>query len=215
MNLSFVGMSGSGKSVLANRLQCELGFKNYSVDDLIVQELHTELPENSDIHSVANWLAEPGTPSHLERETKYLALENRTLKQICEIVEQNSHHKIALDDVNKNIVVDTTGSVVYLPQKTLDRLRELTVVVYLRVDKADLSLMIERYFSDPKPVIWGEIFSTNVSENTNDAIRRCYPKLLAERAAKYEKLAHHIFDVRVQELSNLSLDKLLTAAKGV
>ena len=91
--------------------------------------------------------------------------------------------------VDKNLLIDTTGSVIYLPHPVLQRLRENTLIIYLEATDDIRKLLFERYITNPKPVVWGSSFNKNTGESDLDALKRCYPQLLEFRATRYRELA--------------------------
>jgi shikimate kinase len=50
--------------------------------------------------------------------------------------------------------------------------------------------MFEMYIAEPKPVIWGDVFTQKDGETTNQALARSYPELLARRSVIYKQMAH-------------------------
>jgi hypothetical protein len=62
--------------------------------------------------------------------------------------------------------------------------------VYLAASDAEQQLLIERYLSDPKPVLWRGAFQTKTGESSRDTMVRCYPHLIASRRQSYAALAH-------------------------
>src|SRR6202022_3669739 len=60
---------------------------------------------------------------------------------------------------DEGIVLDTTGSVVYTGEEICRRLQLLTTVVHLAASAAEEETLVARYLSDPKPVLWGNLFS--------------------------------------------------------
>jgi len=90
----------------------------------------------------------------------------------------------------EGIVLDTTGSVVYTGEPICRRLQRLTTVVYLAASPGEEQMLISRYMSDPKPVLWGEAFSQQRGESGKSAVMRCYPQLIAHRKQLYERYAH-------------------------
>ena len=90
----------------------------------------------------------------------------------------------------KNLVFDTTGSVVHLEPTTTHWLRDYCLIVHLEVDASAIETLIERFFTHPKPVIWGDYFVPEDGERENETLQRCYPQLLKDRMKKYEALAH-------------------------
>ncbi len=50
--------------------------------------------------------------------------------------------------------------------------------------------MLNQYFADPKPVIWGSSFQKRADESSVQAVKRCYPELLDHRIEQYKQIAH-------------------------
>ena len=196
IKLSLIGMSGAGKSHRAQKL-ATAGFRVINIDDRIEQKLASELAAGGyrGIGGVAAWMGWPDQPVYREREKKYLE---------CEINSMGE----ALDEIQKSgeegAILDTTGSVVYTGEEICRRMQSLTTVVYLEASPEEEKLLIERYLSDPKPVLWGEQFARRSGESTQDAIARCYPQLIAHRKELYERYAHRV--VSMDSLRNMNLD---------
>ncbi len=196
--LIFVGMSGVGKSHLA-RLLGTGGYRTFDVDSLIAAELHTLVtPERGEqpVAAVGRWMGMPWTAGFDAREAQYLALEERVTRR-------------ALDEaVTERLptVIDTTGSVVYLPEPIQLRLAAEGCVVYLHTPPEDRARLCEQYLRKPKPVCWGGLFESRPGETTRSAVERLYPELLATRDARYAKLAH----IRIEgpELHGVSAEAL-------
>jgi shikimate kinase len=104
----------------------------------------------------------------------------------------------------QGIVLDTTGSVVYTGEETCRRMQSLTTVVYLEASPTEEELLIARYLTDPKPVLWTDQFSQRPGESTRDAIARCYPQLIAQRKKLYERYAHRA--VSLERMREAGLD---------
>ncbi|NTV22294.1 MAG: hypothetical protein HGB03_01855 [Candidatus Yonathbacteria bacterium] len=196
-NLRFVlvGMSNTGKSRRAKELMRTLGFFMYSVDELIANELGLK-----NVGEVGEWLGHPDSEGYAEREKEYLRLENKytCLASLEAIIPEG-----------KNLVFDTTGSVAHLPQETRDWLSENCLVVYLTLEGSDMEKIIDLFFRVMKPLIWGEFFFIQKGESRNEALRRCYPDLLAFRAEKYADMAN--IRISAKELWNASAGAILDA----
>jgi hypothetical protein len=123
----------------------------------------------------------PDQPAYREREQKYLA---------CEIESMNESLNEMETAGGEGIILDTTGSVIYTGDEICQRLRSLTTVVYLAATPDEENILIARYLSDPKPVLWGDQFSKRPGETAKDAISRCYPQLIAHRKKLYGNYAH-------------------------
>jgi hypothetical protein len=102
------------------------------------------------------------------------------------------------------LVLDTTGSVIYIGNNLLMRLRRQMTIVYLAASAEEQQLLIERYLSDPKPVLWRGAFQPKPGEKPRETVARCYPALLAARRQSYEALAH--CTLQVAALRNGALD---------
>jgi len=184
IKLSFIGMSGAGKSYWARKLAAA-GFRMISIDDRIEKKLAPELAAGGyrGLGGVAAWMGWPDQPTYREREKKYLECEVESMTEALDEIEAAA---------DEGIVLDTTGSVVYTGEEICGRLQKLTTVVYLAATPAEEETLIARYLSDPKPVLWGEQFAPRAGESAKDAVARCYPRLIAHRKNLYERAAHRV-----------------------
>ncbi len=195
LRLSFVGMSNCGKSYRSKVLARENDFFWYQVDGDIQKTLDLNGQE-----AVSAWLGSPSSPTFSEREQKYLELENR----FTEGAAMSSH--------GKNLVFDTTGSVVHLAPETHAKLSENTLVVHLDVGEDSIDEMLQRFFKDPKPVAWSGFFNQRPDESEHNAIRRSYPALLHERLKRYRALAH--VNINAREVRDASGSETLALIRG-
>ncbi len=182
MTLSFIGMSGSGKTYWAKKLEAA-GFKRYSCDDMIEQKLESELEKLGyrGIHDLAKWLGQPFEPQYLHNSKRYLELELECMEETFALIKQTNQ---------KNTIIDTTGSFIYMPQAVQRELQSLSQVVFLSTPAMVQKEMFEQYIVNPKPVIWGACFHKLADEANNDALKRSYPDLLKYRTEQYKQLAH-------------------------
>lgn len=196
IKLSLIGMSGAGKSHWAQKL-AGAGFRVIGVDDRIEEKIASELASGGHrgIGGVAAWMGWPNEPAYREHERKYLECEVRSMNEALDEIEASSE---------EGIILDTTGSVVYAGEEICRRMQALTTVVYLEASPSEEDLLIARYLSDPKPVLWGDQFAPRPGESTQDAIARCYPKLIAHRKKLYERYAHRA--ISLEQLKNGSVD---------
>lgn len=195
LRLSFIGMSNCGKSYRSRVLQNENGFLWYQVDDDIQKILGLDGQE-----AMSTWLGSPLSTTFAEREQKYLELENRFTEGA------------AMSSNGKNLVFDTTGSVVHLSPQTHIKLSENTLVVHLDVGKDSIEEILQRFFKDPKPVAWSGFFTQKLDESEEDAIRRSYPALLSERLKRYHTLAH--VNINASDVLDASGDEVLALIRG-
>lgn len=173
LRISLVGMSNAGKSRRAHTLAEDCGFSWYQVDQDIARACQLE-----NVGAVGAWMGYPSAPGYREREQRYLTLEAWFTD------------RAAMSSEGRNLVFDTTGSVVHLPASTLETLREHTLVVHLDVGEEALADLLARFFKDPKPVCWGAWWNKQEEESDTAAIQRSYPALLSARLARYRALAH-------------------------
>jgi shikimate kinase len=196
LRLALIGMSGVGKTHWTMRL-AQAGHTSICCDDRIEQRLRSRLESGgyAGIHGVASWMGWPDGPTYAEREAEYLAEEIATLDEVLTELECNP---------SSELVLDTTGSVIYTGNNLLRRLRRQMTVVYLVASVDEQKVLIERYLRDPKPVLWRGAFQPKTGETPRETVARCYPRLIAARRQSYEALAH--CSVPVAELRDLSSD---------
>jgi len=203
LRLALIGMSGAGKTFWTKRL-AQSGRPAVSCDDRIEQRLRTRLEGGgyAGINGVASWMGWPDSPNYKRREAEYLAEEIAVLDEV-------------LTDLGRNpsgeLVLDTTGSVIYTGNNLLLRLRRQTTVVHLAATLEEQQLLIERYLNDPKPVLWRGAFQPKKGETPRETVARCYPTLISARRQSYEALAH--CTVPVAELRDATLDAAAFLAK--
>ncbi len=195
IKLSLIGMSGAGKSYWAQKL-AGAGFRVLSIDDRIEQNLSPELAAGGyrGIGGVAAWMGWPSDATYREREKKYLEYEKKSMDEAMEEIQSSGE---------QGTILDTTGSVVYTGEEICRRMQSLTTVVYLAATPAEEEVLTARYLSDPKPVLWGDQFEQRAGESAQDAVARCYPKLLAHRKKLYESCAHRIVSMGLLEKGDL------------
>ncbi len=185
-SLTLIGMSGVGKSFWAERLR-EEGFTWLDCDRAIADSLTELLSLNADeapVHAVGRWMGMPWRDGYPTRQARYLALEAKATRNMLN----------AAVSQEASSVVDTTGSVVYLPDALLGELRQKTHVLYLAVPEGRHQQLLERYLDEPKPVLWGDTYRPLGSEEAHETLRRCYPDLLSDRDRRYRALAHQTLD---------------------
>ena len=181
LRLALIGMSGAGKSFWTRQIAA-IGVPAISCDEVIEQKLAPKLKAGgyAGINGVAAWMGWPDSVTYAEREAQYLAEETATLDEILSGLEKNR---------TESLVLDTTGSVIYTGNHLLHRLRRLMTVVYLAASDAEQQLLMERYLSDPKPVLWRGAFQAKAGETPRETVARCYPYLIAARRRSYVAIA--------------------------
>jgi len=182
--ISLIGMSGSGKSYWAEKL-ARRGFKRFCFDALITDRLSNELRrENNRSLTLGEWMGFPFQDGYLEKEKLYLFHEKQLMAEILDWIAENG-----CAGPDKNIVLDTTGSVIYTGDDLLDRLRSLTTIVYFAVPAVIREAMLRQYLSNPRPVLWRGLFRIDPGETVDEALVRSYNALLDSREALYRALA--------------------------
>src|SRR5450432_1602836 len=194
LRLALVGMSGAGKSYWARHLAAAQ-YQAISSDDQIEQRLSSSLQQGDfrGINGVAAWMGWPDSPTYAERESQYLSAEIASVDEVLTGLEKNPAG---------GLILDTTGSVIHVGNNLLFRMRKLMTVVYLAASAEEQQLLIQRYLSDPKPVLWRGAFQARTGESPRDTVARCYPALLGARRQSYEALAH--LTLPVAELHELA-----------
>jgi hypothetical protein len=189
-------MSGAGKSFWTKKLAAE-GWTAISCDDRIEERLAPRLAAggHAGINGVAAWMGWPDNAKYMERESQYLEEEINTLGEVLTSLDQQPENPL---------VLDTTGSVIYTGNNLLLRLRRRMTIVYLAASAEEQQLLIERYLSDPKPVLWRGAFQPKKGESPKQTVARCYPTLIAARRQSYEALAH--CTLKVAELRDPAFD---------
>jgi hypothetical protein len=189
-------MSGAGKTFWTKKLAAE-GFAAISCDDRIEEKLAPRLARHghAGINGVAAWMGWPDSAQYAEREAQYLEEEIHTLGEVLNSLER---------ETEKPLVLDTTGSVIYTGNNLLLRMRRRMTVVYLAASAEEQELLVERYLSDPKPVLWRGAFQPKKGETPRETVARCYPLLISARRQSYEALAH--CTLKVAELRDPALD---------
>jgi shikimate kinase len=188
MHLSLIGMSGSGKSLWSAKLS-DTGFRRFCCDELISEALGSELTRpNGSTMELGEWMGFPYEPGYGEREARYLAREIEVLNEILQYLESGDK------GVEEDIVVDTTGSVIYTGEALLKRLRQCTTVVHLSTPPEIQELMFKAYVANQRPILWRGLFAKAPRETNEAALARCYQRLLSSREGLYEQHADVTID---------------------
>jgi shikimate kinase len=202
VHLSLIGMSGSGKSYWSRKLAGR-GFRRFCCDDLIAARLAPELVQSDgSTLTVGEWLGFPYQPHYREREALYLAHEVAVLTEILD-------HCDMWGNGEENIVVDTTGSVVYTGEELLARLRRCTTVMHLATPAEVQERMLATYLVTLRPVLWHGVFEQRSGETAEQALARCYSVLLASRERLYAQCAHVVVDYHTRHSEGFDVDDLL------
>lgn len=207
MRISLIGMSGSGKSHWSIKL-AQNGFHRFCCDDLIAERLAQELiRDDGEVMDVGEWMGFPYEVQYKELESKYLAYEIEVLGQILKYLSRTNPQE--------NIVVDTTGSVIYTGKKILRKLQSNTTVVHLATPPEIKQQMLKSYVTSPRPVLWRDVFYKEPGETNNEALVRCYPRLLFSRERLYEKYAEVTIDYYTRNREGYGVNDFLVEVQAV
>lgn len=183
MRISLIGMSGSGKSDWSAKLSV-YGFRRICCDELIAARLSQELERpDGTTRGLGEWMGFPYERNYQDREAQYLAWEMRVVAEIVGLLESNGN------DPGENVVVDTTGSIIYAGDRIISALRGLTTMVYFPVPSEVQAQMLKQYMATPRPVLWRGLFRKSPGETNEQALARCYPDLLRSRETLYQRYA--------------------------
>ena len=169
---------------------------------MIAERLGPELSgKGNTTLNLAKWMGQPFSEGYIKAEKLYLELEEAVVEHICDELEQATE--------NEPVVVDTTGSLIYLQKKLLNRLRALTKMIHLRLPEEMHEQLFENFINDPKPVIWEGKFKPRKGETPQNALRRCYKDLLSFRNERYSLLADYVLDYSFHHSPEREVDELL------
>ena len=175
LRIAFVGMSNIGKSLRARQLELDKNFERVAVDEQILQFLNFK-----NFDEISRWLGFPFDENFFAHQKKYLAAEKK-------FTEKNYFPK-------KNFVLDTTGSVIYLPKTTIDFLKKNFLVVHFVLPKNFSTKILQNFFERPKPLIWGDIFEF-FDAPKKKLLAKNYEKLLDFREKKYREIADFSIEI--------------------
>jgi len=184
----------------------EHGFRRFCCDDLIAAKLDPELtrPDGTTME-LGQWMGFPYEPHYRERESKYLTYEIEVLTEILEYLESRKSNP------EEKIVLDTTGSVIYTEERILRRLRRYTTVIYLSIPPEVRGQLLKAYVSTPHPMLWRNVFSKEPDETQQQALARCYPRLVVARERLYEHYANVTIDYYRRTEEGFGVSDLLNA----
>lgn len=192
--LSFIWMSNCGKSYRSKVLSNENDFFWYEVD----REIQKGLWFNS-MEEISNWMWDSSNEWFIEREKIYLEKE-----------EKYTYLK-ELDTKWKNLVFDTTWSLIYLSNEAKTWLKDQCLIINIDVWMDSIPHMLERYLEEPKPVSWNGMLTQEPWESKEESLKRCYPKLLEDRLKRYKNFAH--ITIPAKEFRDLSWIETLELIK--
>src|SRR5215213_2938452 len=126
MILTLIGMSGAGKTFWAAKFAAQ-GFLVIDCDALLATKLQTLVGRSgTTLEEIGRWMGFPYQADFQRREALYLACEMDILR---DVIAQAS----ACAVTQTNYLIDTGGSIIYADRALLQRLRQYSTVIYLRI----------------------------------------------------------------------------------
>jgi shikimate kinase len=174
LKIALLGMSNIGKSHFAKRLHKKFGFSCTEVDAVIQSHLGKD---NMNDH--AAWLGQPYSQGYAERESEAIDLETRATSAAIDLCLANG-----------NAVLDAPGSVIYVDEPVIERLKSNFWLIYLEASHRDIRRLKQLYYTSPKPLIWNDSYNASLAKTPDAAVMASYEGLLAKRADRYSKLAN-------------------------
>jgi len=186
MHITLIGMARVGKTTWADRLVADAGFIKIDCDERIVKRLGLLLDASANneqfLAIMAAWMGHPYAPQYPENSRQFIQCESTVMEEALE--ELRGPLK------SKHVVLDATGSVIYTKSSILQSLKDSTNITYLQASLEHQAILFQSYIKNPSPVIWGDnAYAPKEGETEMDALKRCYPELLASRAKRYEQIA--------------------------
>lgn len=205
MHISLIGMSNIGKSHWSRRLAKEAGYERVDCDTLVEKKLAAELTKlgYNGIHDVAKWMGQPYDPQYHYTSHRYLAYEREVMQDVFDRLQQ---------PLDKPLVVDTTGSAIYIGDDFLALLKEMTYVVHLEAPPEHLEFLFKQYMANPKPVIWGNMFSLTDDASIEDLRKQRQAEIHARIAKRFANNNSGITTQMVSEAPDPNRDKTLKDA---
>jgi shikimate kinase len=202
MQIGLIGMSGAGKTSLALKLAAA-GFEHIDCDRLIAAKLSAELDQPLvTVDDLGAWLGFPFEAGFRDKEARYLECEIAVLREIADRLAHANGHE-------QNLVIDMSGSAIYIGKARFFKLRRLMTVVYLAVPREAHARMLQEYLRRPRPLIWRGHFRPVPGETQAAAFARCYPNLIAFRERRYEAFSDLQLDLQPHQRSELGVESFL------
>ena len=202
MILTFMGMSGAGKSFWAAKFAAR-GFTVVDCDALIATSLQTLIGQiGTSLDAVGQWMGLPYQPGFRRREALYLACETDMLRAV---VARAPTWAAAQTDC----VIDTGGSIIYADLTLVQHLRQCSTVIYFRIPATLHQQMLNAYLAHPRPVIWNGLFEQATNEGRADAFRRSYAQLLRQREQLYEQYSDVTLEYHYYRQPSLSVEQFI------
>ncbi|NES97625.1 MAG: hypothetical protein F6K32_20905 [Desertifilum sp. SIO1I2] len=200
MIITFIGMSNIGKSYWSKQLTT-LGFERFDCDKKIATKLSQQLREPTiSLQTIGNWLGFPDTANFQKREAQYLACEAEVMQEAIEY---------SIENRDRNLVIDTGGSAIYIGEEVFTKLRAFGEIVYLTIPPEVHQTMLQGYLNRPKPLIWNGVFQPMPNEGKHETFSRCYSQLIAQRDRLYENVCTLKLNYNFYRQSSLAAENFL------
>lgn len=135
MIISLIGMSNVGKSYWSKIISDKLNYQRFSIDEMIAEKIFEDYGINlADETEMSSWMGQPNQPQYVKNSQIYLQIEDKMTNQVLDSIDRNSA-----------VVIDTTGSLVHLNERTLNKLSQKSRVIHLQNDQSKLEQMITEY----------------------------------------------------------------------
>ena len=193
LKIALIGMSNIGKSHFAVRLSREFEFKSIEVDAVIQSKLG-----KSSMDDHAKWLGQPYSEGYAARETEAMKLETAATQEAMDLCLKDGNH-----------ILDAPGSVIYVDEPVLNRLKETFWLVYIEASEDDIDRLKELYISSPKPLIWKYNFDRSLGRTEHLSVMASYSGLLKSRATTYRQIADITLPARPLFLGEIDLETAL------
>jgi shikimate kinase len=208
MRISLIGMAGAGKSYWSKKL-AQHSFRRFCCDDLIAAKLALDFTgSNGTTLEMGAWMGFPYEQHYRKHESTYLTYEIEVVIEILEYLEY--HNRTA----GENIVVDTTGSVIYTGEDILQKLCHYTRVIYLSTPPEVQEQLLNAYISNPHPMLWRDWFTKKPGETNQEALVRCYPQLLSARERLYARYSDVEINYYTRNKKGFSVIDFLRIVQG-
>ncbi|MFP4417839.1 MAG: shikimate kinase [Chitinispirillaceae bacterium] len=207
LRIALIGMSGTGKSFWSFQLAAN-NFVRFGCDDMIERHLSRQIFGHEKSFDMGQWLGFPYDDGYHERERLYLAREVEVLVDTLDVLHSRESFR------NRPVVIDTTGSVIHTGRAMLEDLSRKTTVVHLETPPEVLKKMRTAYLRHPRPVLWADHFRRRQDETDQQALARCYEKLLINRERQYRQYAHKTIGWQQRRNPCFTVDDLISIARG-
>jgi shikimate kinase len=207
MKISLIGMASVGKSYWSAQFEAA-GFLHLDLDDLIRERLMTHLNRPLTTTALMNeWLNFPDSAGFAEREQLFVETEAQVFKYALSVLEKV--------DTKTPVVINTGGSLVYSPTKYWQKLKSLTTIIYLKMDKSLSKSLINNYLQEGRSVIWKGMYAPMSGETRDETYLRCYANLLDFRESCYEKYADCAVEYHQHRAKTMCINQFLHLQKHI